>query len=160
MFAVRYWANRFFGARYWPPIGAAPAIIAECYWVGNGSKTSWNYIGNWNTVAGGSYPGNSSVLPSITRPAIFAGDGNGDCILDVGDVECLRLSVEAGYSGNFDGGIYNVNIRTDVSLASTGMWDMGSGTWTCLGSWDHSGQASFVRGTAAVNMTGTSKTLT
>ena len=27
MFAARYWANRFFNVRYWPPIGAAPVVV-------------------------------------------------------------------------------------------------------------------------------------
>jgi len=29
MFNVRYWANRFFNLRYWPPVGATPPPITE-----------------------------------------------------------------------------------------------------------------------------------
>ena len=157
MFAVRYWANRFFGARYWPPVGAA-AVSSDRYFVGDGTSTDWETDANWHDADGGSYPGNAAK-PTAANPVYFNASGTGNCALTA-NAAAASITIADGYTGNFDADTFNMAVGDFSGTKSTGSWDMGSGTWTCSGSWNHSGITSFVRGTATLNMTGTSKTLT
>ncbi len=120
------------------------AYGANRYWVG-ASSASWNDPANWSATSGG--PGGASV-PSASDTAVFDGNGNVNCNIDV-NATVARFRILSGYTaaitqlagqtltigsggfeqtdGTFNGGNQTIDIQGAFTL-SGGSFTATSGT--------------------------------
>lgn len=130
--------------------------MAIRYWIA-GAGSVWNSPANWSTSSGGS---SGASVPNAGDTAIFDGNGTGNCQMNVALTTSTVIDASAaGYTGTIDAATDNLNHNVGNVTVSGGTLDMGSGTWTCSGSWDFSGGGTCNRNASTLVMTGTSQTL-
>jgi len=135
--------------------GSADIATSARYWLGN--TTSWNSTGNWSETSGGT---SGASVPTSANRVIFDGGGTGNCVLD-SNAACSSMTFEVTYSGNFDASTSRTITTGDVTISSSGTFDLGlTTTWNLTGNFDALAfSGTWTYGTSTLVMNGDTKVI-
>lgn len=131
--------------------------MADRWWVNDDADGDWNNANNWSATEGGA---GGAGVPGASDNAYFSDTSSSDnCTLSVNiSVASLAFdnSVHSGtddYSGTFDANDFNLTIGTGGLKTASGMTlTMGSGTWSCDGTFDVSDAGTLTDETSVVQL--------
>jgi hypothetical protein len=136
--------------------------VADRYWVNDDADGDWEGTNNWSTTSGGA---GGAATPTGSDDVFFnAASSNDNCSMSA-NAACLSMTIGtsgSAYTGTLDAATFDVAIGTgglDCTFGGSATLDLGSGTWSCSGNWNHRLIGTLTLGTSTVDLTGTSKTL-
>ncbi len=114
-------------------------------WSNGGGTNVWSLAANWN---GGKPVGGGDVVFDATSTA--------NCLMDEASADLASIDVQAAYSGVLDLGTDDLTVTGNVTFASAGEVDLGTGTHRFTDSvFTLIGQTTFTAATSTVIMAGT-----
>lgn len=124
--------------------------LATMVWLHGTEPTIFNGTSDQDIVLGCDVSNVSFDKPTAGSITL---EGDGDINLG-GDSTCQDLTLSSIYTGAFDAGIYDIFLK-DLTIANSGILDLGSGTWTFSGNIDFSAFAGTLDyGTSSIVMDG------
>lgn len=122
-----------------------------------------NIYNNSNGDNDGNVDANWSLgnVPAGTDVAVFdSSTTSANCTFS-GALNCAGMRFDGAYAGIVDAATFAITLGTsglDCTGGGSATLDLGSGTWTCSGNWDHNSIGTLTAGTATVILDGTSVT--
>jgi uncharacterized repeat protein (TIGR01451 family) len=83
------------------------------YWLGT-ANANWNNTSNWSSTSGGA---GGADVPSTGDTAIFDGNGNNPCTLNIATASLAVLDIQAGYTSKLDANTNDITLSGSVTIA-------------------------------------------
>ena len=101
------------------------------YWVG-AANGDWDDNTNWSSASGGA---SGADVPSTGDTAIFDGNGDNPCTLDIATASLAALDIQAGYTSKLDANGNDITASGNVTVVAgaTGELELGTNSQLTIG---------------------------